>query len=207
MTALRSVLVCLPILGLSGCSWVPWLVCNVVGEPVDAVKSFCFCSDGHRLAHQAWLTVVAQHPDAAYSRAYADGFKTGFYDYISKDRTTDPRTIPPFCFRYPVLRTPEQQEAIIDWYAGFHHGATVAQEQRWREGVEVPISRPPLFTVSQFSTEVVPVGSPPAPPPTATPTPTPPLEVMPAPKRAQPPAELSVPETPVELGPLMLTEP
>src|SRR6516164_4928879 len=123
--ALRSMFVCALLACLGGCSWVPWLVRNVVGESVDSVHAFDFCVEAHRLAKEAWQEVVANHNGIAYSPAYADGFKAGFFDYVSRDRTTEPRTIPPFCYRYPVLRTVAQQEAIMDWYAGFQHGATV----------------------------------------------------------------------------------
>jgi hypothetical protein len=196
VAALRSLVICVPALCLSGCSWFPWLVCNAVGEPVESVESFGFCAETHHLACQTWRRVIAEHPDAAFSQAYADGFHAGFYDYVTRDRTTEPPPTPPFCYRYPICRSEAQQQDIADWYAGFHNGATVAQEENWRDGVVVPFGRPPLYPIPVFNTEVVPVGSPIAPQPTAptSPTaPTQPLEEMPAPKPVEPPAVLPPP--------------
>jgi hypothetical protein len=182
-TGLRRLLVCLPLLGIGGCSWLPYLARNVVGTPVEVTESCWFRLQTCRLATQAWDEVVAQHPDQPYSPAYAHGFRTGFSDSVQRNGIPEPPAIPPCCYRYPVLRTPKQQQKIEDWFAGFRHGAQLAQEQRWRDGVIVPIARPPITTTLTYRQEVVPVPA----------APTQSMEELPLPHKGPPVQEPPVP--------------
>jgi hypothetical protein len=160
LTALRSILVCTPLLCLSGCSWLPYLGYNLVGTPLEVAECCCFHVETYCRGANAWREVTEHNPERTYSPAYHDGFCHGFADYVKRGGTGEPPAVPPCKYRYPVLRTPEQQQEIDDWFAGFRHGADVARQQGWREGVLVPISRPPLTVPDQFRQEIVPMRPP-----------------------------------------------
>lgn len=178
VTALRLLLVGVPLLCMSGCTWLPWFGLNAVGTPLEVVESCCFDTTMYLRAHKAWRDTVASCPDQRLSSAYGDGFCHGFVDYVKRGGSGEPPAIPPMCYRYPVLRTPAQQQAIEDWFAGFRHGSTVAREQGWRNGVIVPIGRPPDITPVLFKQDIVP--TPAANPPTPMPMP-PAIEELPPP--------------------------
>jgi hypothetical protein len=159
---LRRSWICLPMLLLGGCSWIPYAARNVTGTPLTVVENTHFLLQAHRLARLAWQEVYAQHPDTKYSKAYVRGFKDGFCGFLKQDGTGDPPAVPPRLLRHPVLRTPEEQQAIEDWYAGYHHGAEVAHEQRWRELIVVPIELPPRIVPTGYKEEFVPYPPPPS---------------------------------------------
>jgi hypothetical protein len=183
MMGLYRLLVCLPLLAVGGCSWFPYFVGNIVGTPVEAVECCCLHMQAWKLANRAWQEVSDQQPNQAFSAAYAHGFRHGFSDSVERNGIPEPPATPPCWYRYPALRTPEQQQKIEDWYAGFRHGAQVAQEQRWREGVIVPIARPPITNVLTFKQEFVPVPQ----------APVPPLEELPLPHKGPPGPEVENP--------------
>ncbi len=157
--ALRNALICLPLMCLGGCSWFPYLVENVVGEPLNFTECCCFHVEVWMLADHAWKDVVAEHPESRLSLAYADGFHHGFTDYVNRNDSGEPPASPPCRYRLRVLRTPEQQQRIDDWFAGFRHGAEVARVQGWRDGVVVPIARPPIIVMATFKQEIIPTPS------------------------------------------------
>jgi hypothetical protein len=186
---MRYALICLPLLGLSGCSWFPYLVGNLVGTPVEVTETCCFDLKLHSLANRAWKEACAARPYIP-SPAYADGFHDGFVDFVKRNGPGEP-TVPPFCYRYPVLRTPDQQLKIDDWFAGYRDGAAVAREQGWRDGVIVPIGRPSLVSLESFKQEIVPTPS--ADPP----LPLVPHEELPAPRREPDQGDAPRPVAPV----------
>jgi hypothetical protein len=185
-TALRLLVVCAPLLCMSGCSWLPWFGRNIVGTPLEVVERCCFDTKMYLRAHQAWRDTVASCPEKRFSSAYADGFCHGFVDYVRRGGNGEPPAIPPMCYRYPIVRTPEQQQAIEDWFAGFRHGAAVALDQGWRNGVIIPISRPPAIDLVRFRQDIVPTA-PLVPPPLDLPPPEPREELPPPTKTAPPP--------------------
>jgi hypothetical protein len=193
---LRNVLVCvLPIVGLSGCSWVPYLGRNLAGTSCELTATCCFRREAAKLADKAWADAIGQNPQCKTTPAYVDGFKHGFIDYVARNGTGEPPATPPHCYRYPVLRTPEQQQEIEDWYAGFRHGSQVAHAQQWHEGVVVPISQPSANRPLGFQQEII-----------ATPSmeaPVPKLEELPQPKPAAikpPPVHWSPAKDAVQFG-------
>jgi hypothetical protein len=175
-SALRLVLLSVPLMCMSGCSWLPYLGRNLAGTPLEVVAHCRFKVEMCGHANDAWRGVVAHDPEQHFSTAYADGFHRGFIDYVERGGNGEPPAMPPMCYRYPVLRSPEQQQAIDDWFAGFRHGSTIAREQGWRNGVIVPIGRPPDYVPVEFKQEIVPTpGALPAPTPT-------PVEELPRPR-------------------------
>ncbi len=93
-------------------------------------------------AEAAWKKVVAEHPDRPYSVIYGQGFRDGFADYLYAGGNGQPPVVPPWYYRRAVYETPEGLTAVEDWFAGFKHGAQVAQESGLRELVVVPVSLP-----------------------------------------------------------------
>jgi hypothetical protein len=199
-TVLRLLLVGAPLLCTSGCSWLPWLGRNLVGTPLEVVESCYFDTSMYLRAHKAWRDTMASCPDQKSSAAYADGFCHGFVDYVKRGGSGEPPAMPPMCYRYPVLRTPAQQQEIDDWFAGFRHGSLVALQQGWRDGVIVPIGRPPDIASAGFKQEVVPTTSPqpePAVPPAL------PFEQLPPPRREPEPVPPPAPQPAPQPAPLM----
>jgi hypothetical protein len=176
IVALRSLLVCLPILCLNGCSWVPYLARNLVGTSCEVLETSCFRHDIAKLANQAWADVVAENPECKHSPAFMAGFKDGFKDYVTRNGLGEPPAIPPHCYRYPVLRTPEQQQQIEDWYAGFRRGSQTAHQEQLRTGVLIPISQPSINRPTHFRQEIIatPSMAPPVAKPEELPEPKPP---------------------------------
>ena len=204
-TRVRYLLACLPLLWLSGCSWSPYLIPNLICAPVQAIDDLCFCYKANVLANEAWDELLAHNPKDSLSSAYGHGFRHGFADYLNRNGDGAPPALPPAYYRLPGLRTPEQQRQIEDWFAGFKHGSDVAHEQRWRQGVVVPIARPPLVAPTIYH-EIVPVGSaqPVAPAQPAAPAP-PNIEELPRP-RPPPPPDLPQAEAPARLlSPIVIT--
>jgi hypothetical protein len=187
----RCCLVCLPLL-LAGCSWAPYAYRNICGASMQVAGDACLLCKARQLAHKAWQEVAEMNPELGRCLAYQDGFYDGFVGHVDKDGTGDPPAIPPRRFRYPVLRTPEEQQAVEDWYAGYRHGAQVAQEERWRDLVVVPMDLPPRTTPRGYGEEFIPYPPPPATPPAvAPPIPaptTPPALAAPVPAPTTPPA-------------------
>jgi hypothetical protein len=130
------------------------MVKNVVGAPIEVVAECRLRHQLRKLADQAWQEVLAKC-DKPFSPAYADGFRDGFVDTIDRNGSGEPHAVPPPRYRYPSLRTPQQQQEIMDWFEGFRHGARVSQEQRWREGIIVPIARPPQAPSTGFRQEII----------------------------------------------------
>ncbi len=200
VTALRLLLVGAPLVCMSGCSWLPWLGRNLVGTPLEVVESCCFDAEMYLCAHKAWGEVAASCPDKQFSSAYQDGFCHGFVDYVRRGGSGEPPAMPPMCYRYPVLRTPEQQQAIDDWFAGFRLGSAVAREQGWRDGVIVPIGRPPDIEPVVFKQEIVPAPTTNPQPSLQQPLPPPlPFEQLPLPQRLPEPMPMADPVRPVPL--------
>ncbi len=200
-----SLLACTAAAGLGGCSWAPYLARNVGNEPLEAVEKTVFAGETRRLANQAWVHTLAT-AETPYSPAYADGFKRGFADQVRRNGPCEPPTYPPCRYRYPILRSPEQQQEITDWYAGFRHGAQVASQEGWRQGVVVPMSRPPLpaplgvYYHELIPTPPIPPADPPRLPPRFEELPPPRAEPLDLPAARQP-APAAPPATPRPAAP------
>ncbi len=164
------------ILGLcvlaAGCSPTYNVTLTTFLEPLafnDTADKIVEVSRDCKLAKQAWEEVVRCNPGAPYSCDYAKGFKEGYADYLYAGGPATPPPVPPRCYWKPKYETPEGYQAIEDWYAGFRHGAAVAQASGYREYVPVPTWVPP------------PSARRPPPPPPAPPAPPAP-EQLPAPR-------------------------
>src|SRR5436305_8253299 len=78
----------------------------------------------------------------SFTEDYGAGFKKGFAEYLYEGDTTEPPPVPPPQYQTIKYQTPEGVRAIEDWFSGFRHGATVAQQGNFRELVTGPPSSP-----------------------------------------------------------------
>ena len=103
---------------------------------------FEHCHD-EKLAQQAWREVVQACPDRAYSEDYACGFRAGFVDYLYAGGNGQPPAVPPKHYRRYQGMSPEGCHALLDWYAGFRHGAAEARQSGLRRLMVVSLPPPP----------------------------------------------------------------
>jgi hypothetical protein len=136
---------------------------NLTQEPVRWVDNQVFrdaAVDHARCAwHRTWVEMHRQAPDQPYSHDYACGFIEGYVDYLDAGGNGEPPVAAPFCYRLTKYKTAKGVQAAEAWFAGFRHGAAVAQASGLRELILVPLSGPvtaatppPLQTVSPTTT-------------------------------------------------------
>jgi hypothetical protein len=104
------------------------------------------CRNRH-LAEEAWGHFQGALGDCQYSDDFADGFKTGFADYLYAGGNGDPPVVPPRVYWRPTYATPQGQAMMQDWFRGYRHGTAVAKESGYREADLVPASAvlPPVL--------------------------------------------------------------
>jgi hypothetical protein len=141
------------------------------------------CCRNQALAEEAWSHFLAAMPDCNCSEHFADGFKTGFADYLYAGGNGEPPVVPPRPYWKPQYESPQGQQLVQDWFRGFRHGAAVAKESGYRESVLVPASAGLLRTTLPPPREEVE----PAPMPGAD-------EILPAPKKIPDPQQLPEPK-------------
>ncbi|HEX5270349.1 MAG TPA: hypothetical protein VFW33_07680 [Gemmataceae bacterium] len=101
------------------------------------------CAERRRDRHwaeAAWKVVRRDGPAANYSADYAEGFKDGFVQYLYEGGTGEPPALPPRSYRALAYQTPQGYQAIEDWFAGYRHGAAVAEQHGYRNWVTGPSS-------------------------------------------------------------------
>lgn len=136
-------------------------------------------------AEETWNRIRPIVGDLACSQDYGDGFKDGFAEYLFQGGNCYAPSLPPLRYRKIKYQTPAGYRAIEMWYAGYQHGAAVADQHGFRRLVTGP---PPPSGVPIFSEPV----EPPVPPLPSLPPPVgpaamdePPLPSLPPP--VQPP--------------------
>lgn len=160
----RYLLLCLPMLCLTGCSWLPFAIDNLTGSTTGVFAEYKFKQQCKQLAELAWETTCQEpaHRLKHRSSEYEIGFKAGFIDYLDCNGNGEPPGTLPRHLRRPILRNAEQQQEIFDWIAGFRHGASVAAQENWRSRIVVPVPLPPYRRDEPFE-QIVPrygTGSP-----------------------------------------------
>src|SRR5579871_719009 len=95
------------------------------------------------LAKQAWGDLQQNCPGQHHSPDYACGFCDGYVDYLYAGGNGEPPALLPK--RY--LRFREQRnhgcQGLMDWYAGFRHGAAVAHDSGIRKSLVIALPPPP----------------------------------------------------------------
>jgi hypothetical protein len=127
----------------TGCSYLPYAAPDIGSAVANPVHNFWFRHKLDVAADDAWRKVVDHCAGRTLSSGYAEGFHTGYVDYVEGGGDGIPPTAPPYCMRCDVLRSPERQQLIIDYYAGYKQGADVAKFEGLRDLVVVPLGRPP----------------------------------------------------------------
>jgi hypothetical protein len=152
---------------MGGCGPLANATRTLVLEPAQysrRIDALIECKRHRELAETAWLE-CAQATTAEYSADYIRGFKEGFADYLFAGGTGNPPPLPPRHYWRAEYQTPEGQQAIADWFAGFRHGAAVARQSNYRQLVTVP---PSVSLIKPASPPVIPTSPPVAPAPPST---------------------------------------
>jgi hypothetical protein len=164
----------------TGCSFFCYSIQNLVESPAKAIDD---CLARHRfaaMARDAWRHTREADPDQYYSDDYATGFIDGYVDFLDAGGTGEPPAAPPDRYLHSHYETPAGQQAILDWFAGFRHGAAAARASGQRDLVVVPISLPPRSNIG-----VRPIPTSTESQPTA-PVQVPQEELLPPPRKIQP---------------------
>lgn len=88
-------------------------------------------------AKEAWKGVV-RTVEKPFSNDYADGFKTGFADYVYWGGTGELPPLAPRRYRKLRYQTPEGYHAVEEWFAGYRHGAAESRNGEYRRWVTGP---------------------------------------------------------------------
>ncbi|HEX3314257.1 MAG TPA: hypothetical protein VHR72_05155 [Gemmataceae bacterium] len=142
---LRVLVGCVLLAG-AGCSYLPYALPDIGSSLANPVHDFWFRHKLDVAADEAWRKVVDHCGGRPLSSGYAEGFHTGYVDYVEGGGDGIPPTTPPYCLRCDVLRSPDRQQLIVDYYAGYKQGADVARFEGLRELVVVPLGRGPQPT-------------------------------------------------------------
>lgn len=116
---------------------------NLVEAPIDA-RDDCLERERERhLGEQVWADLGKAHPEQPYSVHYGRGFVDGFADFLYAGGNGEPPVMPPWRYRRASYETPEGTQAVEDWFAGWRHGARMAQASGLRNLVITPASALP----------------------------------------------------------------
>lgn len=154
----RHLILCLPLLCLTGCTWLPFAVDNLNYSASSVLHEYRFKQQSKRLADMAWQEACQgqNHPKRFHKSEYEKGFKAGFVDFLDCNGNGEPPGTLPRHLRQPILRNAEQQQEIFDWMEGFRHGARVASQEQWRSRIVVPVAVPPYGREEKFGEEIIP---------------------------------------------------
>jgi hypothetical protein len=147
-----------------------------------------------RLADAAWERAREMAPQP-YTRHYERGFKYGFTDYLRGGEGRVP-LVPPRRYWAFYYQSPEGNEAMQDWFAGWRHGNAMAKESGYWNLMVIPTiysadSETPQATDPKTGEPLKPEGLPPArpdvkPPGVERPTETKPEAMPPKPELPEP---------------------
>jgi hypothetical protein len=116
---------------------------TIILEPCHFPQYIDECVERHRhrrLATQVWNDLPCHDCVTRASDDYLRGFKDGFVDFMMAGGTGAPPPLAPHRYWKVRYQTPEGHGAIQDWFAGFAHGAAVAQSHGYRDFVTIPAS-------------------------------------------------------------------
>ena len=116
-------------------------------------------------ADQAWERTVASGQACNCSVDYEDGFKEGFSNYLMRGGNGDPPPLPPRRYRAVEYQTPAGYAQVEKWFAGYRHGADVAQGSGDRRWITGPSSTALAVSTVEIETSAKQMSSLPAPEP------------------------------------------
>jgi len=134
---------------------------NLTEAPIRSIDDVHLKMRLKKLARRAWEEYAAAHIDQHFSSDFAEGFRSGYADYLYEGGPGLPPAVPPFPYQLRPYETPQGHLAIDRWYAGFALGSDVARASGLREFVVIPLSQPPINAVPRPSgNPLVPPASP-----------------------------------------------
>ena len=151
--------------GSSGCcmSFLEAGVRNGIELPIQACDQKRLEWRNRHRAEQAWAT-CERGSDGEWTKDYKRGFIDGYSEYLTGGGNGEPPASPPFRYRLRRYQTPDGLRAIEDWYAGYRHGASIAQVSGLRETIVIPLSQLPGYATNPYPTMYAPSEPPLAPP-------------------------------------------
>ena len=93
------------------------MICEPAAYCLGMDDFVCRCRN-RQLADEAWYHFQSALPDCQYSDDFADGFKTGFADYLYAGGNGDPPVVPPRSYWRPTYETAQGQVMMQDWFRG-----------------------------------------------------------------------------------------
>lgn len=137
--SLRRIALLLCLSTSAGCTLIKEAVHTTHYRASQSVRECLERRRNWRWAEQAWSQVVACQGLPPHGE-YSEGFKEGFSEFLYRGGTGEPPLLPPPRFRHLKYQSPEGYEAIQDWFAGYRHGALVADRSGFRNLVVGPTS-------------------------------------------------------------------
>jgi len=154
---LRRLLLFVPALSLTGCTWLPYAARNTSNAFANVAHEYRFQCEIRKLADTAWSEISgATHHGLGKGGEFENGFRGGFMDFLERNGKGNPPAMPPAYLRSVVLRSAKQSQDIEDWKAGWRLGAEVASQSGWRERIVIPISLPPMPNTGGYRQEIIP---------------------------------------------------
>jgi hypothetical protein len=92
------------------------------------------------LAQTAWREMEAQDSLSDVSDDYGAGFRKGYADFLEFGGQGLPPAVPPRPYWRTKRKSTNNRQAVQDWFDGFTHGASAAQESGLREVLVLPTS-------------------------------------------------------------------
>jgi hypothetical protein len=139
--------------GSAGCcsSFLGTAARNLTVLPIQACDEKNLEWRNHRRAQRAWKECARGFDGQSWTKDYVSGFIEGYADYLTNGGNGEPPATPPFHYRLRPYQTPDGLRAIDEWYAGFRHGAAMAQVSGERETIVIPLSAPPINALGRYS--------------------------------------------------------
>lgn len=124
--------------GAPGCGLVHNGTCTLSSQLKQSFEDCAELMRNCKLADQAWEELEKCSGKGSLSKDYEKGFKDGFASYLYRGGCGEPPPLPPQCYRCLKYQTPEGYQAVLDWFAGYRHGAAAARQSGYRELVTGP---------------------------------------------------------------------
>jgi hypothetical protein len=182
LARLRLVVLLFPCVLPQGCSFFCYGARNLIEVPIDARDEHLMCCRFEHMAEDAWDHEVQADPSLAEHYHYGSGFRAGFVHYLQENGNGQPPAAAPWIYRTAGFETPQGEQDVRDWYAGFRQGAAAARAGGYREAAVVLPMALPLAYTNLPPGQNSPAGAPPAGPPDD-------AELLPFPHKAPAPPE------------------
>jgi hypothetical protein len=148
----------LGLLGSSGCMLAEQGIHVVAYKVQQHFQEHAELSRNRRWADEAWEAACRSCPALAADEDHAAGFRCGFMEQAWRGGPCEPPPLPPTKYRAVRYQSPAGYRAIEAWFAGYRHGAEVAQQGGYHDLVTGPSA---LRSSPAAAPPVAPPGAPP----------------------------------------------